>query len=147
MYKRQLRGMPEAIVKDPMMRQRGRRDHYWEGSEGSGGGAHDWKNGSGEEGEDWDEDWRRREKREKLVEQEAVEVMMRQLGLVLPSSSEDDALLAAGSGNDLRACAKKRGKKRKRMVKTRKFPMAVGPEGTTVRYMFFLEFSFPHNRR
>ena len=145
MYKRQLKGMPEAIVKEPTARQRGRERHCQEGSEGSGGDVHDWENGRGEEGDDGgDEGWRRWEKRrEKLRKKEIVEERMRELGLVLTSSSEDELLLAAGSGNNLGACAK-RGKKRKKTGKVSKFPLATGLKDTAVRDIPF--FNSPKTR-
>ena len=87
LYKRQLQGMPEAIVKDPTLGRTGRKERY------RGEGEDDWEQEEdpGPEGNE-NEEWRARERRnEKQLEREAQDAKMRRFGIRL-ASSEDETL-------------------------------------------------------
>lgn len=132
-YKRQLRGMPEAIVKDPNLRRGGRRERY------DGEGQNDWDQAGADADENeefMDTEWRAREKRrEKQLEREALKANLLELGIVL-ESSEDDVVLGGMSGDD--APQKEgqitRGKKRKKRLRVHRFPMATELENSQVRH-------------
>ncbi|KAF8524175.1 Mus7/MMS22 family-domain-containing protein [Gautieria morchelliformis] len=121
-YKNQLRGVPEAIVKDPNMDggRGGRKERYRQQGETYL-----------ERGEvDADDEWRAREKRrEKQLEREALDAKLREYGI--SESSEDGEVLMEpdvvdqqGEGDHLR------GKKRRRRLRIQEFPMAAELKNT-----------------
>lgn len=131
-YKRLLRDIPEAIVKDPNLGggRGGRKQQHCEE------GEHDWEQGEGDadaEG-DGDEEWRAQEKRrEKQLRREALEARMGEFGIDLESPEEDDVSLDIGGADDQPAeGGNMRGKKRKRRRKVQEFPMVAELENQQV---------------